>query len=63
MTRWKPEWAESYRRGANDEGNGVVTWDGRRLDGWEEAGRLVEFAATQKCRRLNVNELSPIFYK
>jgi hypothetical protein len=43
MIRWKTEWAESYRKGAKEESAGVVAWEGRRFDGWEEAGRVLDF--------------------
>jgi hypothetical protein len=40
---WKPEWAERYRKQAKDAGNGMISWDGLLLDGWEEIGRVIEF--------------------
>ena len=32
---WRPEWAASYRKHAEDfDTAGVVSWDGLLLDGW-----------------------------
>lgn len=40
---WNPTWAERYRRGAKDVGNGVVLWENLRLDGWREPGEILQF--------------------
>ena len=51
MIRWNTDWAESYRKGATEEGASVVAWDGRRFDGWEEAGRVLDFKRRKNAAR------------
>jgi len=53
--KWKPEFAESYRKNAKVEGKGIVGWDGLRLDGWEELGKVLEFRVRQKSPEGNGN--------
>ena len=31
---WRQEWADHYRRYANEHDTGVINWDGLLLDGW-----------------------------
>jgi hypothetical protein len=31
---WKQEWADDYRRWAEEFDDGIIEWDGLLLDGW-----------------------------